>query len=79
MPRNLSKITLIGQIFRAGENDIMDDYRIELDRIKAEEIPEEKRCRRCDGTGNEFLFMYHECQACKGTGISQGNEAFFSD
>ncbi|MFW6311102.1 MAG: hypothetical protein ACOC1K_02580 [Nanoarchaeota archaeon] len=26
-------------------------------------------CKRCGGTGNEFFSMYHECQACGGTGV----------
>jgi len=26
-------------------------------------------CERCEGTGNEFFSMYHECTHCKGTGV----------
>ena len=49
------------------------------DMARAFAIPEEKRCERCDGTGNELFSMYKECQACKGDGISRGNEKDFTD
>ena len=49
------------------------------DKARAFEIPEEKRCKRCHGTGNELFSMYRQCQACKGDGISRGNEGDFTD
>jgi DnaJ-class molecular chaperone len=27
-------------------------------------------CEHCEGTGNEFYFMYHECPKCAGTGLA---------
>jgi DnaJ-class molecular chaperone len=27
-----------------------------------------KLCEHCEGTGNEFLSMYHRCPKCGGTG-----------
>jgi hypothetical protein len=30
-----------------------------------------KLCRRCDGTGNEFLSMYRCCGDCWGTGVAK--------
>ena len=30
---------------------------------------QEKLCPHCDGTGNEFMYMYHKCSDCYGTGI----------
>lgn len=50
------------------------DHRVASDDAKAELIPVEHRCSRCGGTGNELYFMYRECVACEGSGISQGNE-----
>lgn len=44
------------------------DPRVQLDKRIAAQIPELERCQRCEGTGNEFLFMYRECSACGGTG-----------
>jgi RecJ-like exonuclease len=26
-------------------------------------------CEHCDGTGNEFMSMYHKCPKCEGTGV----------
>lgn len=49
------------------------------DMARAFIIPEGKRCSRCDGTGNELFSMYKECQACKGDGISKGNEGQFAN
>ncbi len=46
----------------------MEDHRVESDNRYAATIPQEKRCERCDGTGNEFMFMYHRCPDCGGTG-----------
>lgn len=49
------------------------------DMARAYSIPKEKQCSRCNGTGNELLSMYRECQACKGDGVSNGNEGNFLD
>lgn len=47
----------------------MKDPRITMDDRRAAKIPEKDRCPKCEGTGNEFLFMYRKCAACDGTGI----------
>jgi hypothetical protein len=47
----------------------MNDHRIAMDDDFAAKIPKEKRCDRCEGTGNKFLFMYAKCPDCDGTGI----------
>jgi DnaJ-class molecular chaperone len=52
----------------------MTDHRVAEDNAHAALIPEGKRCSRCEGTGNEFMFMYRQCKACGGDGISRGNE-----
>ena len=47
------------------------DPRVQLDNAKAERLKNEGGlpCTKCEGTGNEFLFMYRECSECLGTGI----------
>ena len=30
-----------------------------------------KLCDRCDGTGNELLWHYRQCQKCGGTGVEE--------
>lgn len=30
-----------------------------------------KLCDECDGTGNQFMYMYSKCPACKGSGLTQ--------
>ena len=52
----------------------MEDHRVVSDRARAALIPEKQRCKRCVGSGNEFMFMYRQCQACEGSGVSRGNE-----
>ena len=47
----------------------MEDPRVTMDDQHAAGIPEALRCEKCEGTGNEFLFMYRACPACKGTGV----------
>lgn len=47
---------------------------IRSDEEFAARIPEEERCKYCDGTGNELYGMYRKCRCCGGTGISKGNE-----
>ena len=44
------------------------DHRVLSDNARAALIPEAERCEKCAGTGNEFLYMYHQCQDCGGTG-----------
>lgn len=45
-----------------------DDWRVRMDNDRAAAIPVTEQCLKCDGTGNEFLFMYRKCSDCKGTG-----------
>lgn len=51
--------------------DASKDPRVILDNERSEWIPETLRCERCEGTGNELLFMYRRCQACGGDGYSR--------
>lgn len=49
------------------------DHRIQSDDARAEHVMAtlkegEAVCIHCGGTGNEFLFMYHACPQCNGTG-----------
>lgn len=44
---------------------------IARDRVLAARIPEAERCKRCEGSGNEFFAMYRRCSACDGTGRIQ--------
>jgi hypothetical protein len=53
----------------------LDDPRVQIDNEQAQLIPAHQRCQRCEGTGNELMFMYRRCQACGGDGFSRGNEA----
>lgn len=55
------------------------DWRAASDLQRAHRIRADIRCKRCEGTGNELMFMYRECPACKGTGVSRGNEYEFRD
>lgn len=55
------------------------DPRCKSDLEYAETIPESERCKRCDGTGNELMFMFRRCRACEATGRSRGNEGSFYD
>jgi len=52
-----------------------NDPRVKADNYLAAAVEPTMRCERCDGTGNELMFMYRRCQACGGDGISRGNEA----
>ncbi len=38
------------------------------DELHREQIPEDQRCDRCGGTGNQLYSMYQQCEKCKGTG-----------
>lgn len=40
------------------------------DYVRANENIKAKRklCKRCGGTGNELMSMYHKCPKCKGRG-----------
>lgn len=58
---------------------LASDHRVESDNRSAALIPEADRCKRCEGTGNELMFMYRRCAACWGSGKSQGNEGDFND
>jgi DnaJ-class molecular chaperone len=49
----------------------MNDPRVTFDDARAAKIKEDERCPKCEGTGNEFLFMYRMCSDCKGTGVKQ--------
>lgn len=44
---------------------------VQMDNERAKRVIENgsQPCQKCEGTGNEFLFMYRECSACGGTGI----------
>ena len=55
--------------------DPTKDPRVIADNERRDLIPAVQRCARCGGTGNEMLFMYRQCQACGGDGLSRGNEA----
>ena len=49
------------------------DHRIDGDDAVAERngqtlLPGQGMCIHCGGTGNEFLFMYHRCPECNGSG-----------
>lgn len=44
-----------------------DDYLLKIRKLKLKK--DEKLCTKCEGTGNQFLFMYRECDRCKGTGV----------
>jgi len=46
----------------------MNDIRVTIDDERAAKIPESNRCEKCEGTGNEFLYMYRQCSECNGTG-----------
>lgn len=46
-----------------------NDPRVQFDRAKRDKIPEPLRCPRCEGTGNELLFMYRRCAQCGGSGM----------
>ena len=50
------------------------DPRVKGDNERAKRIPEKFRCRRCQGTGNELMFMYKRCEACNGSGIVKNKE-----
>lgn len=39
-----------------------------IDKERSEKIPEDERCQKCSGTGNEFFFMYKQCSDCGGSG-----------
>ncbi len=45
---------------------------IAQDEYKREQIPENKRCDNCGGTGNQLYAMYQECEECKGDGRLNG-------
>lgn len=45
-----------------------DNLGVQGDIAHAESVPAEKRCTNCDGTGNQFFFMYQRCEVCNGTG-----------
>lgn len=68
----------VSDLIKRGENHD-NSVRIAGDMTRSFAIPEEKRCNRCDGTGNELLSMYKQCQACGGDGVSRGNEGSFLD
>lgn len=38
------------------------------DEERAKQIPENERCERCGGTGNELYSMYRRCSDCNGMG-----------
>ncbi len=42
------------------------------DEYQRRRIPEEERCIKCEGTGNQMLSMYQQCSDCKGTGRKDG-------
>ena len=46
-----------------------DDPRVRADDAKRDVIPVPLRCPRCEGTGNELLFMYRCCMVCSGSGV----------
>jgi len=46
---------------------------IAQDEFQREQIPENKRCQTCGGTGNEMYGMYRECPDCKGDGLLRSN------
>ena len=54
-----------------------EDHRVQHDDERAEKVKESGSpvCDNCDGTGNEFLFMYSKCPKCDGTGIAPISEA----
>ena len=41
---------------------------VKNDELIIASIPEDERCLRCDGSGNEFYYKYKQCSACLGTG-----------
>lgn len=48
------------------------DHRIAFDDARKAQVEKEGKplCDNCDGTGNQFLFMYSKCPKCNGTGIA---------
>lgn len=62
-----------GEVLSA--NQIVDwgkqnDGRVIIDDKHAEFIKDSGLlvCDKCEGTGNEFFFMYKQCEKCKGKG-----------
>lgn len=53
-----------------------EDHRVQYDDERAEKVKASgsETCENCDGTGNQFLFMYSKCPECDGTGIKPIND-----
>lgn len=73
-PETMYDNCLWGLAYASGE-----DHRVLGDARRAARIVEGSRCKRCHGTGNELMWMYRACQACRGDGVSRGNEHEFKD
>lgn len=63
-----------------------DEPRVIADNFRASLIPVEQRCERCNGTGNELMYMYRACGSCDGTGVTKpvapltpGQIAYYAD
>jgi len=56
------------------KNEIWDEkgypihMRMDVRRHNSNVKKDKDLCEQCGGTGNEFLYMYHECSKCDGKG-----------
>ena len=74
----MNKKTLLFKDYSEGTPYLIDinscPLRIRTDYFRRNENIEKKGielCDHCDGTGNEFMWKYHKCPKCSGTGIKQ--------
>ena len=58
----------VAMALRKAASDGDWDHRVVSDLQHAATVPMNLRCGRCDGTGNQLMFMYQRCINCNGTG-----------
>lgn len=54
-------------------NSVKTHAGVNMDEIRRQEnerkYGKDKLCDKCEGTGNQFFFMYQRCAECNGTGL----------